>query len=98
MHGFQPLLDQASAECEATIVDAEDPLFIFIHFRFYRQTKRDGALYRWIHGVRSLFRLRMCFNIERERRLLVHCRHRLDYRTQLHRIWTVGEWRNNGYV
>jgi acetyl-CoA synthetase len=24
----QPLLDQASAECEATIVDAEDPLFI----------------------------------------------------------------------
>ena len=33
---LQPLLDKADTECEPEIMDAEDPLFIFIYIRFNR--------------------------------------------------------------
>jgi acetyl-CoA synthetase len=51
---LQPLLDQASDNNVAEIMDAEDPLFI-LYFRFYRKTKRNGTHYSRLYGVFCLY-------------------------------------------
>jgi hypothetical protein len=50
---LQPLLDQASDNNVAEIMDAEDPLLFYIRLVLLVNQK-DGAYHSWIHGVYCL--------------------------------------------
>ena len=49
---YEDLVAEASADCPAEEMDAEDPMFILLHVWFYRCAKRSEAHYWWLHGLR----------------------------------------------
>jgi acetyl-CoA synthetase len=50
-----PLLDEASDNSVAEIMDSEDPLFI-LYTRFDRKTERNGSHHRWLYGFMPTFK------------------------------------------
>ena len=52
---LQPLLDEASTECPAEIMDAEDPLFILYTSGSTGNAERNGAYYSWLYGLHGLY-------------------------------------------
>jgi acetyl-CoA synthetase len=58
---LQPLLDGASDNSVAEIMDSEDPLFI-LYTRFDRKTERNGSHHRWLYGLYRLY-FKKCFQL-----------------------------------
>ena len=94
---LQPLLDKASDECLVEILDAEDPLFIL--YTSGSTGKPKGMLHTTAgYMVYTAFTFKKCISIYRERRILVHRRHRLDHRAFLYCIWPFVKRSNDSHV
>jgi acetyl-CoA synthetase len=86
-----PLLDQASDNNVAEIMDAEDPLFILI-LRFYRKTKRNGTHYKG-YMVYSAYTFK---NVLIMKTMIFFALILVGLPDILYSLWTVIEWSYDG--
>ena len=88
---YHEATSEVSTDCPAEEMDAEDPLYIL--YTSGSTGKPKGVVHTtagYLLFVTMTFRY--TFDYHEGRRLLVRCRHRLGYRTLLHRVRTIFQW------
>ena len=73
------------------------PLFA-LHIRYHSKTKRDHAHNGGLFNASNVHTPLYLRHKPGERYLLVCSRHRLGYRSQLYRLWPLGQWLYIGHV